>query len=253
MITRLEVGVDTLESAMAAGWWPLEHEWLGSWLLRASAGFTGRGNSALPIGDPGVPMSEAIDRVETFYRKRDLPPRFSVPRPVVGDVASGRFIPTLIRRGYAMETPTAVMTARAHAIADGPRDGVRILHEPDEGWLSLYRYRGQTLPPEAAKLLTSAPFQRFASVVDGEETVAVGRVAVGGGWGGITAMEVAESHRRLGLGRRVLSALARQATFAGVGRLYLQVDARNRAARALYASAGFRDHHGYHYRVRHEG
>ena len=29
-----------------------ESSWLGRWLLRASAGFTGRANSVLPLGDP---------------------------------------------------------------------------------------------------------------------------------------------------------------------------------------------------------
>ena len=41
-----------LERLMADGWRAVEEEWLGDWMLRASSGFTGRGNSVLPLGDP---------------------------------------------------------------------------------------------------------------------------------------------------------------------------------------------------------
>lgn len=241
------VGLVELEEAMADGWWPLEHAWLGRWLQRASAGFTGRGNSTLPLGDPGVPLAVAVDRVEAFYRSRDLRPRFAVPSPVVGDVSAGPLVAELQRRGYAAETPTVVMTAPTAAVA---RDtDVQILERPDDAWLSVYRYRDQPLPPAAGALLVSAQHQRFAAVVDGGETVAVGRVAVSRGWGGITAMQVAGSHRGRGLARDVLAALAAHALSAGATGLYLQVALENTAARTLYASAGFADHHGYHYRL----
>src|SRR4029450_8423742 len=42
-----------LEEIASRGWLGLESRWLGRWLLRASEGFTGRGNSVLPLGDPG--------------------------------------------------------------------------------------------------------------------------------------------------------------------------------------------------------
>ena len=42
----------------AAHWRGTEEEWLGEWLLRAADGFTGRANSALPLGDPGLPLDD---------------------------------------------------------------------------------------------------------------------------------------------------------------------------------------------------
>jgi N-acetylglutamate synthase len=243
------ITVDELEDVMARGWWPLEHAWLGGWLLRASAGFTGRGNSALPLGDPGWSVASAITRVEDFYRARRLPPRFAVPWPEVGEVDSGELARTLQKRGYGVATPTAVMTADAAAVAQTDRTRVSIIDHPDPGWLQLYRYRGQQLPPQALGLLTSAPYQRFASVVDDGRTVAVGRLAIARGWGGITAMEVADTHRGRGLARAVLATLAQHAADHRAPHLYLQVATDNTAARRLYESAGFADHHGYHYRA----
>lgn len=60
---------------VAAGLWraPVSGR-LGSWLLRAADGFTGRANSALPLGDPGVPLPAAVAAVSDWYRTRGLPP-----------------------------------------------------------------------------------------------------------------------------------------------------------------------------------
>ena len=44
------------------------------------AGFTGRANSALPVGDPGLPLPEAVKAVEDWYRRRDLRPMIVLPQ-----------------------------------------------------------------------------------------------------------------------------------------------------------------------------
>ena len=94
----------------------------------------------------------------------------------------------------------------------------------------------------------SAPFQTFASIRRHGSTVAIGRVAVASGWGGLTAVEVDPGHRRAGLATAITAALAAAASYGATG-LYLQVEEDNQAARALYARSGFTDHHGYHYRI----
>ncbi|MGL5862325.1 MAG: GNAT family N-acetyltransferase, partial [Phycicoccus sp.] len=81
------------------------------------------------------------------------------------------------------------------------------------------------------------------------DTVAVARVASAHGWSGITAMQVAPTHRRRGLARAVISAAAEWALACGDRCAYLQVAERNAAARVLYRSVGFTEHHGYHYRL----
>ena len=59
---------DELEWAALPGWVALS-EPLGEWTLRAGGGFTGRANSALAVGDPGVPLAEAADRVIAYARR----------------------------------------------------------------------------------------------------------------------------------------------------------------------------------------
>ncbi|MPZ60358.1 MAG: GNAT family N-acetyltransferase [Propionibacteriales bacterium] len=244
-----------LEDIMSDGWWPLEHEWDGRWLLRASEGLTGRGNSALPLGTPSRPLKEAIDGAAAFYLARGQRPMFAVPLPleVTGHDDGGPLASELVRRGYRVHTPALVMTARSVAVAaQPPRNGhapVELLTTPDDDWRGLYRYRGRSLPPVAEKLLMSAPDVRFAALRLDGTAAAVGRIAVSRGWGGITAMEVAPAYRRRGYGHRILTALAEYAGRRDAEWLYLQVAEDNVAAQNLFARAGFRAHHRYHYRV----
>ena len=70
-----------LERLMADGWRAVEEEWLGDWMLRASSGFTGRGNSVLPLGDPGSSMETSVEHVEEWYAARGLPSQFHLDLP----------------------------------------------------------------------------------------------------------------------------------------------------------------------------
>jgi N-acetylglutamate synthase len=265
---HLALSVRDLEDVMADGWRALETAWLGGpggWLLRASEGFTGRGNSALPLSalpdQHGAPHRAALDLVRQWYAERGLPATVVLAEPVPprsGDdplAAAEPPVPglraALEAAGWVERNPTLVLVAATRAVAvpvDLPAGlAVDVADTPDAGWLSLYRYRGQELPRVATSLLVSAPRQEFVSLRDGDETVAVGRVAVSRGWGGVTAMQVASSHRRRGLARAVLALLARRSLLMSAPSLYLQVARENEPARALYGAAGFTEHHGYSY------
>ncbi len=236
----------------ALGWPGLERERLGGWLLRAAQGFTSRANCALPVGDPGMPLDQALEWVEAFYDARGLVPRVCVPfsldlstrpDPVPGLDAE------LARRGYTVDEPTLVLTARLRDLGRELRprseDVVEVSHVPDQDWLSLYRYRGGALPPVARQVLLAAPQQEFVTVRRHGLAVACGRVAVAQGWAGVTAMQVAEHTRRQGLGSLLLDVLLRRGAALGARSGYLQVAAANTAASGMYAATGFTAHHGY--------
>jgi ribosomal protein S18 acetylase RimI-like enzyme len=213
------VSIADLEAKAARSWRATEEDWLGGWLLRAAEGFTGRANSALAAGDPGMPLARAVPRVCAWYTDRGLPPMIAVP--------------------FAMDS----------AALDRAAAGVSVAAEPDEDWLGMYHYRGQELPPIARRLLMSAQWQAFASVREAGQTIAIGRLAAAGNWAGLAAIETHPGYRRRGLATTVTAALADVAADRGVTGLYLQVETENTAARALYAGLGFSDHHRYHYRV----
>ena len=81
-----DIDATTLEKIAAEAWQPLERESLGGWVLRAARGFTGRANSVLPLGSPGVPLDEALSTVAHWYRTRALPPTIQVPLPLRSDL-----------------------------------------------------------------------------------------------------------------------------------------------------------------------
>jgi N-acetylglutamate synthase len=250
----MAISIRELEEAAAGGWRAPEEAGLGGWLLRAAGGFTGRANSALATGDPGMPLADAVAEVSRWYTTRGLPALVSVAYPS-GDPHASPLDRFLAGLGWPVRPGAAtVMTAACAAVADSMPDAAAAVRvdldaEPDERWLARYRFRGLPLPPIARGLLLSAPWQRFASAREAGRTIAVGRVAVANGWAGLTAVEVDPAHRRRGLGRAITGALAAAAADFGAAGLYLQVENGNAVARALYRQAGFTDHHGYHYRV----
>jgi N-acetylglutamate synthase len=242
--------IDELERAAADGWRAPEEAALGGWRLRAAGGFTGRANSALAVGDPGLPLAQAIDEVSRWYRARELPPMIAIAFPAgrPQDSAVDRFLAGL---GWPVSHGAVVMTADPAAVASqgNGQDRVDIDPEPDDGWLGLHRFRGGKPPPVSRRLLMSAPWQAFGSVREDGRTIAIGRVAQARGWAGLTAVEVDPGRRRRGLGGAITGALAAAAARHGATVLYLQVVGDNAAARSLYRRAGFADHHEYHYRV----
>ena len=248
----MTISIDDLEHAAAPGWRATEEDRLGDWLLRAAGGFTGRANSALAAGDPGLPMPEAIDAVCRWYAERGLPPTMAVPYPT-GRPSASALDQVLASLGWTIRADAATMmtaeSARVAGLAGEPHAPVEFDSGPDQAWLARYHYRGQELPAVALRVLTSAPWQEFASIRADGQAVAIGRVAGAGDWAGLTAIEVDERRRRQGLARAVTGALAARAAARGATGIYLQVTVDNNGARALYRQLGFTDHHGYHYRI----
>ncbi|HEY2522670.1 MAG TPA: GNAT family N-acetyltransferase [Streptosporangiaceae bacterium] len=259
-----DTDIAALDLAAARTWRGTEEAPLGGWLLRAGAGFTGRANSALTAGDPGMPLPAAAALVRRWYTARGLTPMASVSYPP-GQPDRNPVDRFLAGQGWRLrdEAAVIVMTRPAAGPAPGPAAGpaarpavlpVGFDDQPGDDWLSLYHFRGQPdLPPVARTILTSAPWQAFASARDGDRTVAIGRVAgTGAGparWAGLTAIEVDPAYRRRGLAAALTAALIARAAQQGADRVYLQVEDDNEAALALYRRLGFAVHHGYHYRV----
>jgi GNAT superfamily N-acetyltransferase len=239
---RARSATERLELIAAAGWPAIETDNLGDWLLRASDGWTGRGNSALAVGDPGRPTADAVDAVIEWYGERGLRPAITVPLPL------GRRIgPELDRRGWATVTPTLVQTAELAALGGRlPSSPDVVLHrEPTPEWFAGVGGRKSGLPPAARRILTGVPVTRYAAGYAGGVLVATARGVLTGGWLGISVVGVEPAHRRRGWAVRLTSALVAWATDAGADRAYLQVEATNTAAVQLYERLGFRTAHEY--------
>lgn len=237
-----------LAPVCARAWPPVESEPLGGWLLRASGGFTRRANSVLPLGDPGVPLDAALARVRQWYAERELPPYIQTATGAEG--TQEELCAALEEHGWRREVTAEVRIAALARIGDLAAEvsRVRLDRAPDEAWLSRYQRVGAP-GPEVTAVLGGGPSVWFAAVpgAEGEAPAAIGRCVVDGRWAGFMAVEVAPEHRRRGLATAVMTALARQATDEGAAAAWLQVEADNEGARALYDGMGFATHHRYHH------
>ncbi|MFD7640126.1 GNAT family N-acetyltransferase [Kitasatospora sp. NPDC059795] len=234
-----------LQRTAGRGWPAIEQQPLGDWLLRASAGFTRRANSVQALGDPGLPLDEALDAVRDWYAARGLPAHIEVVEgssPPELDGLGEHLAPTTVR--------TAPLGALTRAAAPDSWRQVRLSRAADRDWLSLYRRVGDdpALESAAGAVLHGGPSVWFAHVPGPDGTpLAIGRIVVDGAWAGLSAVEVVPAARRRGLATTVMAVLAARAAEEGATGAYLQVEADNQGAQALYDRQGFTTSHTYHY------
>lgn len=250
------ITVEDLHRVMTKGNPGLEVDWLGEpgrgWMLRAGMGYTGRANSALPLGDPGVPDEVAVQQVVAWYRDRGLVPLLQLPLPLHVDWAEDPFAAGLLGSGWRRLTPTLVMTGRTEGLAglEGGSAGLRI-EEADaltDEWLAVASPVA-VAHPEGARAVLSAPQEQVFLLARDEAGLPVGaaRVALDDGWAGLFGVHVVPEHRRRGIGAALTAAAGRAALARQVVLTYLQVEADNTAAVTLYRRAGMDTHHHYAY------
>src|SRR5580698_4114902 len=227
-MARVE-SITELEHIAARHWRGTEEDRLGGWLLRAAGGFTGRANSVLPLGDPGVPLDDALAAVTRWYRARVLPPMIVIPLPLEGDSPCHQLDNHLSERTWLTRPgPAFVMVANLAAVppaGNSPPGGeFRVDDEPDDLWLAEYAQKKRQ-PPVLRTVLMSAPAQVFTSIRgNAGEVLAIGRLSIADGWAGITAVEVTQARRRAGLGMALTHAICAEAAARGARQVFLQVE-----------------------------
>ncbi|MER5223474.1 GNAT family N-acetyltransferase [Streptomyces flaveus] len=250
---------EELARVAARGWQPVERERLGDWELRAAAGFTRRANSVLPLGDPGLPLDEALAFVRDWYAARDLPAYVQTATGAEG--TQELLCAELEGRGWTREVSAELWTGALAPLGDVPDPArpVVLSRAADEAWLGRYQRKGMSdvalkvlgwgSPRSSEAESGGGPSVWFATVpgADPGSPAAIGRCVVDGRWAGFAAVEVDPSLRRQGLATMVMGALARQALSEGASAAWLQVETENAGARALYAGMGFAAHHAYHH------
>lgn len=225
--------------------WPAANvQDLDGWKLRYTFGVTGRANSVWPNHHGGqLTLEEKIETVESFYRTRDLPPRF-----MLTEIAQPPGLAETLRaRGYQPSPPVAVQTANRKAIAQTQEGStLYVIHTAptwNEAWASCYL---QYVPKTAHEaVVRRGIIQRIAKPCvfvtarsAQREPIGVGLGILDNGWVGIFCMVTAPHARRQGIASVILHAIA-QWSAAHDADLYLQVSTENPAGLALYAKQGF--------------
>ncbi len=225
--------------------WPArERKRLGGWRLNASSGYSMRINACWPLAAPDRDVEAAIDAVEAWYAARGLPPRFKLTD---GVLAPADLAGQLAARGYREGKDTLVMVGAT----DGEGDPlVRLSFSADETFETVFTASagdpedGRERIEALGRMPPPACFARLD--VDGAPA-AIGVAALGGGFAGVFGMRTVPAHRRKGLAQRVLLTLLSEARRQGVERAWLQVEADNAPAIALYAAEGFQPAYCYRY------
>lgn len=200
-------------------------ERLGDWVLRAAGPINGRivarANSVLAMGDPGLPLDEAVARVEEFYARHDRPAWAQV-------LADGDVDAHLSELGWRTARPGEADTVFQLA-------GVaHVLRSMGHDWDSV-------TPAE----LTLDPDGVRATFRLGE--VARARLALDGDWVGLHDLWTEPAQRGRGLMRALLAEGLDWAASRGATTVYLQVWSDNEPALRLYERLGFVTHHRYRY------
>jgi GNAT superfamily N-acetyltransferase len=237
------LGDGEADRAVLPGWSPVESEPLGDWLLRASGGFSSRGNSVLALGDPGLPLEDAVPHVARWYAERGLDPRAHVhPGSPQGDAFEAA--------GWERYESTRLMLASvSKVLRRTDRPGVEVDLRPgvDDAWLATDP-RAQRYG-DAARAVLEQGDVAFAVVQDDTGVLARGRGARHGDWVGLASLWTREDARGRGLGSAVLRSLVEWGAEHGATSAYLQVVVANDRAAALYERNGFEEHHRYDYLV----
>jgi GNAT superfamily N-acetyltransferase len=190
------------------------------WLLRSSATATARrANSVLafPSDSSGTSYDAvAVSQVEAHYA--------GLGKPAVAAVLADSDERTYLEQlGWVPESHEADTLFQLASVA-----GVR-------------------------RALRSVEHSRVVLALDGGTVtaaipgVAQGVAAYADDWVGFRGIEVATGHRRQGVARVIMSALAAWGAELGATTAYLQVLGDNAPALALYESIGFTTHHAYAY------
>lgn len=244
--------IDTLDGVAARAVPASEIRDIGGWLARRSPGLaTKRVNSVLAYAHPDDSRLERkLSAVERFYGERGLPSRYQVTPVSQPPALKDR----LLARGYVKDAPTAVRTCDLTPLARLPATpglAVELAAAPSDVWcttwqasLGVDRLRAGAVAALFDRIGTETAFAVVK--VDG---LAAG-VALGvldDRWLGIFNMATLPAHRRHGVGRSALSALASWGLRSGAAVGYLQVDLDNQPATGLYDTAGFKDAYQYVY------
>jgi len=260
--------VARLEGLCADAWPAQVDVALGAWRLRAG-GFTGRAsgdrvaapptetpdwhagrpaavercNAALAIGDPGLPLPQALDAVRAFAAAHGVPARVQVPMGSPWDraVASAGWVLDVHHEAGA-EVAVLVGDLRRLAV---PAETVALAPRADDAWWELALGRAPT-PVERGVLDPGTGPRTAFGLLPGTGAI---RAALVEDHLHLSRLRVRPDARRRGHGRTLTAAAARWGLEQGARWAVLQVALHNEAARGFYAGLGCVEHHRYRYLV----
>jgi ribosomal protein S18 acetylase RimI-like enzyme len=232
---------------------PPQQRWLDGWLLRFSPGKAKRARCINAVATGRLPLEEKLVLARAAYQEAGIPMLLRVtPFSLPAD-----FDAQLARRGMARMDDTRVMVCPDLAAvrpASLPAGCTlhRVGHEPFAHAVGQLRGSPLVQRQAHAQRLAQSPvnFEGYVLKRDADARVlACGQFAREAELVGLYDVFMLEEARGRGLAQALCRQLLAFARDYG-GRVgYLQVEADNDPARAVYRKLGFSDAYAYHYRV----
>jgi ribosomal protein S18 acetylase RimI-like enzyme len=246
----------------SATWPPARVVDVDGWRVGLSGGLTRRANSVLPLGTP-PDITATLDRVEELYAEAGQPSIVRVCR------AAPRGLDDLLAlRDYEVMSRADVLVRELDGLephhgavrtAAGPVR-VSVADRPSDEWLAAWSGSKARLHATGAaaeadetslrlarEVLGGAPAV-YLTATDATGLVGVVRAAFAEDWVALSCLVVAQAARRRGLGRFLTVRALDEGVRRGARRAFLQVEADNTAAAALYTALGFQPAERYVYR-----
>ncbi|AKJ32215.1 GNAT family N-acetyltransferase [Caldimonas brevitalea] len=227
---------------------PPEQRWVDGWLVRYNAGKAKRGRCINALAAGQLPLAQRLSLCAEIYRAAQLPlivrvTPFSAPADLDTQLA---------HLGLPRFEDTRVMVL-ARGMRSGADEPPRVEAVDCQTFAEVVgELRGSPVAQRRAhaERLRHAPvpLRGFVLRDADHQVVACGQYTLESTMAGLYDIVTAERARNQGWATRLCTQLLQQASADGARSAYLQVDADNHAARALYHRIGFRDAYAYHYR-----
>jgi GNAT superfamily N-acetyltransferase len=231
---------------------PPQQVWLDGWLVRFSPGKAKRSRCINAVASGRLPLVARMEHCERIYRDAGLPLFVRITpftRPATLD-------DWLAGRGFHRVDETRVMVAteipeQPEAI-DSAYSLERLSHDDFAEQVGTMRASpvGQRAAHAERLAQSPVPYQGWVLRTRDDGTIVVcGQMATDAELVGLYDVFTHPDHRGQGLARRLCALLLARARAQGARVAYLQVDAANLPARAIYRRLGFVDAYAYHYRA----
>jgi ribosomal protein S18 acetylase RimI-like enzyme len=232
---------------------PPQQRWIDGWLVRFCPGKAKRARCVNAVASGHLNLAEKLALCQRVFDEANLP---MIVRITPMSQPQG-LDDWLEAEGLRAFDDTRVMIqADLSGIEGEPLgDGVSLQRVGHHAFAQIVgQLRGSPLSQQQSHAhrleLSPVPFEAWVLRRAGESAVlACGQTAIEADMVGLYDVFTAGTERNQGWARRLCAELLRRAYQNGARTGYLQVDAGNMAARAVYRRLGFADGYAYHYRT----